>query len=138
MSDHWDPQLFAGLKALAEGSFPKTCRNCGQVYLNEPEFIALTVPIPGGKTGLKMSIDEGLPIVEFFRNCRCGSTLMDVFSDRRDGNSSGQLRRQKMGELTDYLVAHGLDVATARSELIKAMHGERSEILRRFRPPATH
>lgn len=136
MSGSWDPVLYAGLKAIASTTFPKTCRNCGRVFPDEAAYIAETQPVSAKKSGLKQAIDDDGPIVELFRNCPCGSTLMDVFSDRRDGSDAGRFRRQRFGELLAYLVAHEVPPDLARNELLTVMRGGKSERLRRFRPPA--
>lgn len=128
--------FFKDLKALAESAFPKRCANCGRVYETAEQFMAETENINPDRTGLKSSVDDnGTPIVEAFRNCVCGSTLMDFFSDRRDVSDKGLARRKKFGEMLDYLVAQGLAFEVAQAELIKVLRGESSEILKKFRPP---
>ncbi len=131
-----EDELYAGLQALAESAFPKRCNNCGRSFATAAEFIAATENIPGRRSGFKATRDDdGQSIVELFRNCSCGSTLMDNFSDRRDLSEAGLKRRQRFGELLDYLVAQGLAFETARAELKKVLRGERSTILAKFRPP---
>ena len=77
--------LFKGLQALAKSDFPKKCSTCGRTFNTAEEFIQQTELIRPEISGLKQSIDdEGLAIVELFRNCPCGSTLMDAFNNRRD------------------------------------------------------
>ena len=77
--------LFRSLRALEEATFPKVCRNCGHRYEDAAEFLAATRQVRPDHTGLKEGIDEdGAAIVEVFRNCACGSTLLETFSDRRD------------------------------------------------------
>jgi len=133
---HWDPKLVAGLKALAETSFPKRCANCGAVYADVHDYVSRTAPVSEVRSGLKQSRDDdGRSIVEFYRNCKCGSTLMDFFGDRRDLSDGGNKRRQRFAELLDYLVGTGLERVVARSELLKVMRGETSEILARVKPP---
>jgi hypothetical protein len=133
---HWDPKLVAGLKALAEASFPKRCANCGTVYEDVHDYVSRTVPISEVRSGLKQSRDDdGQTIVELFRNCACGSTLMDFFGDRRDLSEAGARRRQRFAELLTYLVGSGLDGVVARAELLKVMRGEASEILAGVKPP---
>lgn len=129
--------FFKDLKALAESAFPKRCANCGRVYDTAEQFMAETENINPDRTGLKSSLDDdGSTIVEAFRNCVCGSTLMDFFSDRRDVSDKGLARRQKFGELLDYLVEQGLEFAIARTELLKVLRGEKSEVLKDFKPPS--
>lgn len=130
-------QFFKGLQALAESAFPKRCANCGRVYRTAKEFLEETQAISPGNSGLKSSTDEeGGIVVEVFRNCICGSTLMDCFSNRRDISSLGVARRKRFGELLEFLVKQGVDYNTARTELLKILRGESSLILSRFRPPS--
>lgn len=122
--------FYAGLRELAESAFPKQCRNCGRTYQTAAEFVAATQPIKADKSGLKQSIDDdGRAIVELFRNCVCGSTLMDSFNDRRDLSEAGLRRRQRFGELLEYLKGQGLPHLTARDELLKVTRGQPSELL---------
>jgi hypothetical protein len=133
---HWDPKLVAGLTALAEASFPKRCATCGAVYEDVHEYTQRTVPISSTRSGLKQSCDDdGRTIVELFRNCACGSTLMDFFGDRRDMSDAGARRRQRFAELLTYLVSAGLEGGVARAELLKVMRGGASEILAHVKPP---
>lgn len=130
-----DP-LYAGLRALMATTFPKRCANCGRSYANEAEFVAQTNAVPTGRSGFKQSRDDdGETIVELFRNCVCGSTLMDCFTDRRDHSASGQQRRAKFDELIGVLAQRGLDRETARGELLKLLRGQTSALLQ---PSKTH
>lgn len=124
--------LFAGLKALTATTFPKTCATCGETYNSEEDFWEKTHSV-GGQTGLKISKDEeDRPIVELFRNCRCGSTLMDCFNDRRDTSEKGLKRRELFGKLIDMLKTKGMDPNRARSELLKMINGEKSALLEKM------
>lgn len=128
--------FYSGLRELAESAFPKRCRNCGRTYRDAAEFVAATAPLAADKSGLKQSRDDdGRAIVELFRNCVCGSTLMDCFNDRRDFSEAGLRRRQRFGDLLVHLEGQGLDPAIARSELLKVLRGQGSEILRRYAAP---
>jgi hypothetical protein len=132
---HWDPKLVAGLKALAESSFPKRCASCGTVYQDLDDYVRRTAPVSATRSGLKQSCDDdGHTIVELFRNCTCGSTLMDFFDNRRDLSDAGARQRQRFDELRDYLVSTGLDPALVRAELPKLMRGESSTILNHVQP----
>lgn len=136
-SNQFYSELFNGLKALAESSFPKKCANCGRTFESADQFLLNTQDINPSTTGLKQSEDEdGSRIVEVFRNCPCGSTLMDFFSNRRDFSEAGEKRREKFDELLNFLDENGIDRKTARTELIKVMQGEKSEVLSKIRPPA--
>ena len=122
--------LLDGLQALLESAFPKTCRACGRVYRTAEEFATATAPPGNHPTGLKQAEnDDGSVILECFRNCICGSTLMDEFADRRDVSTHGTLRRRRFDDLIDQLAARGVERALARSELKKVLRGEPSAIV---------
>jgi hypothetical protein len=122
-------ELFRGLNALEETSFPRKCGTCGRVYATAEQFLLETQNVSGGKTGLKESMDDdGSHIVEVFRNCVCGSTLMDVFGNRRDTSEAGLRYRKRFDELIAFLAANGLEPDTARTELLKVMRGGHSEM----------
>lgn len=117
--------LFRSLRALEEATFPKVCRTCGREYADEADFLRATHQVRSDHTGLKASIDDdGAAIVEVFRNCVCGSTLLETFRDGRDRSPAGLRRRQRFAELLDKLVADGVDDERARVELLKLMRGE--------------
>lgn len=137
-SNGFDPALIQGLKALAETTFPKRCRCCGRSFTDVADYVTQTHAMPNGAQGLKQSLGEdGEVVVDLFRNCPCGSTLMDSFSDRRDTTQQGEARRQRFNELMAYLQSRGLTASVARHELLEVMHGKPSKILTKIRPPAT-
>lgn len=122
-------ELFEGLQALSDAAFPKKCSNCGKVYQSPAEFLTRSRPIQG-KSGLKESFDEGdSTIVEVFRNCECGSTLLDFFENRRDTSEQGNRRREVFGKMLVLLQDKGLSVEEARQELKAVMNGRASERL---------
>lgn len=122
-----------GLTALLESSFPKKCAVCGREYLTAEQFLQETHDLPYAGSCLKESIEEdGTAIVEVFRNCICGSTLMDEFNNRRDTSERGRMRREKFERVLQQLVGKGLDEQVARTELIKLMHGHESTILNKI------
>lgn len=85
--------MFRGLKALPF-QFPRKCNSCGREYQTEAEFLEQTENLRNGRSPFKESEDdEGGVILEVFRNCVCGSTLMDEFHSRRDNSPEGQKRR---------------------------------------------
>ncbi len=128
---HIDEGLFAGLRELAESAFPKRCRNCGQEYRSAAEFLAATRPVRADTSGLKQSVDDdGQLIVDLFRNCVCGSTLLESFSNRRDLSEDGIKRRLRFQDMVDKLVAKGCTAEAARSELLKLMRGQPNDLLR--------
>lgn len=132
MSDHSteaERQLFADLKALSDSAFPKQCSTCGRVY-HSPEDFFNHSRAPTFGSGLKGSRDEhNESIVELFRNCECGSTLMDFFMDRRDRSARGQKRRAVFGRLLDTLEKKGLSRRIGRQELTGVMNGNPSKRL---------
>jgi hypothetical protein len=137
-SNSFDPALIHGLEALAATTFPKRCKCCGRSFVDVADYVAQTHAMPNGTQGLKQSLgDDGEVIVDLFRNCPCGSTLMDSFSDRRNTTQQGEARRQRFNELMSYLLSRGLTAGVARHELLQVMHGKPSEILNQIRPPAT-
>ena len=128
--------FLSGLRELAESAFPKQCPSCGRVYETAQDFIAQTQPLRSGASGVKATQDDGgAAMLEIYRNCVCGSTLMDFFSERRDTSDKGLMRRRRFGELHEYLVAQGVEPALARAELLKVMRGQPSELLARMAPP---
>ncbi len=120
-----DP-LFDGLKALAEAAFPKRCRGCGRTYDSAEQFLRETKALRNGVSGLKQSVDDDdAAIVEVYRNCSCGSTLMDFFNNRRDASDAGLHRRA----LFDKVIAHlesskGMTRAEGRVYLLGVMRGQ--------------
>lgn len=84
---------FKGLRA-AQATFPRNCRNCGRIYQSAEDFLAQTADLPAGKSGLREMLDDDeQTVVAVFRNCVCGSTLMDEFQSRRDVSPAGLARR---------------------------------------------
>lgn len=119
-----------GLTALLDTSFPKTCKACGRNYQTAQQFLQETYDLPSAQSCLKEAIElDGTAIVEVFRNCVCGSTLMDEFNNRRDTSEQGRLKREKFSRLLEQLVAKGLDKKVARNELLKLLRGSPSRIL---------
>ncbi len=120
----------AGLKALSQDNFPKRCRNCGREFASEADYFQQTLAIRPDITGLKAVDDEEEgPLVEVFRNCLCGSTLLVSCASRRDHSAMGHRRRRLFAELLSYLERHGIERAQARNELLRVTSGERSEAL---------
>ena len=122
-------ELYHGLQELSVGAFPKTCATCGKVYNTLREFLEQT-QLVSGKSGLKSSIDDDdRPIVELFRNCVCGSTMMDICHSRRDESETGKQRREKFGRMLELLMQRGIEREMGRLELLKMMRGEQSELI---------
>lgn len=126
-----DAELFAGLRELAESSFPKHCRNCGREYRNSAEFLTATQPLRADSSGLKQSRDDDdQVIVDLFRNCVCGSTLLESFWNRRDLSEDGIKRRMRFQDMVDKLGTMGCPAETARGELLKLMRGQTNDLLK--------
>ena len=129
-----DPDLFTGLKALVNSSFPKRCSCCGRVYESAEEFFRETQKVREGRNDLKPATEEdGTRILEVFRNCVCGSTMMEFFGDRRDTSAAGEERRKRFGVLLDQLAERGVDRAVGKQELLKLVRGQRSELIESLR-----
>jgi hypothetical protein len=127
-------ELYVGLKAMAGTSFPKKCANCGKSYETVEQFLSETERVRQSVTGLKSAIeDDGSVIVELFRNCSCGSTMMDFFGDRRDVSEAGLRRRKKFDDLLVLLKSHGIEHDIAKVELLKIMRGSKSEVIEKIR-----
>ena len=126
-----DPDAcFKGLTALVESTFPRTCTFCGKTYETTESFLTETLNMPNGRSSLKAALeDDGTAIVEVFRNCSCGSTLMDEFNNRRDDSDQGKQRRDKFNKLLTLLQNQNLSTDAARKEIIKVLHGEKSDTL---------
>ncbi|MDT8426378.1 MAG: hypothetical protein RQ733_10430 [Methyloprofundus sp.] len=121
---------FKGLTAMVESSFPRKCSCCGKSYATAESFLAETQNMSSGRSSLKESLEEdGTVIVEVFRNCVCGSTLMDEFNSRRDDSGKGQQRRATFDKLVSLLQKQQISKGVARAEVLKMLQGERSEVL---------
>ncbi len=124
-----DDSLFEHLTALENNSFPKKCETCGAVYKDVEDFTKKTEHIRG-KSGFKSTEgDEGETILELFRNCVCGSTLLDFFSDRRDTSSNGEKRRESFNKVLEHLVKNGIEIEKARTELKYYIKHKKSKLL---------
>lgn len=133
-------ELFAGLKALAESAFPKQCGSCGRRFDSVAQYIEATERVGGARSGLKEGWDDDdRPLLEVYRNCPCGSTLMEFFSDRRDQSDRGLQRRTQFDALVAQLEARGWQKEAAHAELLKLMRGEDVSLdeLLKERPPRT-
>ncbi len=124
------PDTYLGLKCLSDRAFPKQCPSCGRHFATAAEFIRCTQTVKTGESGLKGVRDESdRPMVELFRNCPCGSTLMDRFDDRRDLSEPGLRRRKLFGQLLQLLENRGMTAELAQVELLKLLRGEPSTTL---------
>ncbi len=122
-----------GLTATSHSAFPKQCTTCGRRFETVEAFIRETRAVGQGHTGLKRAIDDaGQPVIELFRNCPCGSTLMDCFNDRRDLSNEGLKRRQLFDRFFVLLQNRGMSAPAARVELLKILRGEGSHALEKL------
>ncbi|MES2126292.1 MAG: oxidoreductase [Pseudomonadota bacterium] len=113
------------MKALAEAAFPKRCACCGRSFDSADQFLTETKGLRDGRTGLKQAIDDAeATIVEVYRNCPCGSTLMDFFTDRRDCSEAGCHRRTLFDKLIPHLESKNMTRADARQYLLRTLRGE--------------
>lgn len=126
-----ETRYFEGLIALLGSAFPKKCSSCGHVYETPRQFFEETLDMPRKRASLRMVIDDGVTIVEAFRNCRCGSTLMDEFGCRRDQAEAGRQRRIAFDKMLTLLLSRNVSEAVARAEIVDFLHGKpnRLEIL---------
>ena len=123
-------ELYKGLQALSVMAFPKMCATCGERYETVDDFVSRTRAIRKS-SGLKQNLDDDdQVIVNLFRNCTCGSTLMDEFNNRRDLTEAGIRHREKFGELLNRLVETGVEPLTARTEVRKVLQGQGSKLLK--------
>ena len=117
-------ELFAGLRALVESAFPKQCGSCGRRFDSVADYIEATDKVGGARSGLREGWDDDdRPLLEVYRNCTCGSTLMEFFTDRRDQTERGLQRRGQFDALVAQLEARGWSKEAAHAELLKLMRG---------------
>jgi hypothetical protein len=123
-------ELYQGLQAIADDQFPRRCATCGKVFRSLADYLFAETRALPGSSGLRAGEDDhGHSVVYLFRNCTCGSTLLDSFKERRDQSPAGRRRRRRFGELIQLLAGAGIDLAIARRELLKLLSGSRSEYL---------
>ena len=123
--------IYAGLRQLADSAFPKRCAACGREYRSSAEFLAATKPVRTNASGLKQTHDDdGQAIVELFRNCVCGSTLLESYWNRRDLSDAGIMRRKRFQDMVGKLVATGCPAKIAHNELLKFVRGQPNNLMR--------
>ncbi len=121
-------ELYEGLQALLDAAFPKKCTGCGKTFMTLKEFLQGTYSTISS-SGLKLSEQNTKrPVVELYRSCQCGATLMEFFHDRRDDSETGAMVRAKFAQLLDMLKNTGLSLGTARAELVQLLRGGQSQI----------
>lgn len=125
MADGENNDLLSGLQQLAAGTFPRTCPTCGHIYQDFAQFLRETKPLER-HSGLKEVTENDSTAVEVYRNCVCGSTLMDLARDRRDETEAGKEKRWEFAAMVNKLTQRGLARDVAHSELHKLIRGESS------------
>ncbi|MEJ2394801.1 MAG: oxidoreductase [Candidatus Thiodiazotropha sp.] len=127
-----EEKILNGLRELSKTTFPRKCTTCGRVYDSFEEFVSETRPLEG-RSGLQENIgcpEEGdNPIVEIYRNCVCGSTLMEFALNRRDTSEHGLRRREIFNKLLNLLVERGLSGEDAKKELRLLLQSRKSQLL---------
>lgn len=123
-----EEEWHTGLRALDSSSFPKKCGNCGRVFETALQYFRETADV-NNETGLKRFVAKDTSvIVEAFRNCPCGSTLMDNFTDRRDNSSAGDARRKRFDQMKQALIDSGLDADSAHRQVLELFRKEQRDI----------
>ncbi len=124
--------LYTGLETLTADAFPKTCPCCGRTFATAEDFLYRETSCVPLKSGLRAANGaQQQPVVELFRNCPCGSTLLATFRERRDRSPAGRRRRARFGRLLAILERAGIDRDSARRELLALLRGGRSPYLER-------
>ena len=110
---------------LEQTAFPKVCKNCQKVYQNEMQFLRETNAIPYVSTDTRAITpipgameSENNIYLEVFRNCACGSTLMERFYSRRNLSEAGIERRIAFEVLLSALEVGGVERIEARRMLL--------------------
>ncbi len=139
MSESSTNSIYEGLLAMLETEYPKTCPRCNNVYEDLEAFIDRTNPVSGGGTGL-MGYDTGdtMQQVAMYRNCVCGSTIATFCSDRRDTTPAGARRRMMFDQLLTQLQENGVEAPVARTELLKFLRGQKTDLLDRLVKNGSH
>jgi hypothetical protein len=130
-------RLYDGLQEIAHNQFPRHCGTCGRTFRDADEFIRSTHALRNlndeHMSALQAAEDErGRPAIQLYRNCPCGSTMLEFFQDRRDLSPAGQQRRQRFGELLEQMEQSGIDRTQGRVELIQFLRGEESALIRGY------
>lgn len=111
----------AAFTPLTGEAFPKTCGNCGRVFVDEHAFLVDTERPAHAASDVRSVRDDQAETevwLEVFRQCRCGSTLMECFHSRRDLTEAGLTRRQLFDSMLAILAEAGVPYASARRQLL--------------------
>ena len=117
------------IQQLAYLFFPKYCSSCGKFFVDVEAYKSFTgfsedysEQSDGQKTGAPYKIC-------LYDHCVCGKKLSDTFSTKKDLTPAGVKRRSAFGEVMVLLSYAGLQIETARTELLNVMRGKGSVIL---------
>ena len=105
-------------------AFPKKCQSCGKVYADEQQFLVETTSVahaPSDIRSVRDDAEDSNIYLEVFRNCACGSTLMELFHSRRDLCEEGLTRRQLFDSMLTILLEAGHDRQEARAILLRQL-----------------
>lgn len=113
-----------GFTPLQHGAFPKSCPNCHKLYADERQFMAETVPPAHVRSDVRAVEDDDERddvFLEVYRNCVCGSTLMELFHSRRDLSEEGLTRRQLFEDMLRVMEEAGIPRQEARAILLQQL-----------------
>ena len=110
---------------LDPNAFPKICGNCMKIYHSDIHFLQETTPAPSISSFIKIvsgseETTNGV-YLEVFRNCSCGSTLMELFHCRRDLSEKGIRKRSIFEVLLNTLKKNGYENDKARELILEFM-----------------
>ncbi len=87
---------------MRNADVPKRCACCGRVYACEADYFRMTEALGSRASSIKAVNDDiDGACVELYRNCSGGSTLLALFSHRRDPTEASNERRRRFGVLLD-------------------------------------
>jgi hypothetical protein len=110
------------LTPLKDELFPKKCNGCGKVYADDIQFLTETTPVQHVSSSIRaVAKEDGSSdlYLEVFRNCNCGSTLMELFHSRRDMSEEGIARRLLFDRMLKEMQQAGESCLEAREKLLQ-------------------
>ncbi|MBC7533342.1 MAG: hypothetical protein H7318_17360 [Oligoflexus sp.] len=123
---------FGFLQSRLKSEFPKDCRKCGKTYKTFEEFYFGTDEIVHG------TVNYPTLGAEFYlhRNCKspCESTLVVVFTDRRDDSPPGCKRRDIFESCLDKLQEKMPIQPTAAREFLLGLLIKKIHLLQKEKP----
>lgn len=116
--------ILQGFELFAESVFPKKCKTCGRAYHNFQELIEMSVEVSGTKGNLKDydatcfadfrdEVAEKMVVANYV-DCQCGSTLIILGKDRRDGSNKGKRHRDTFNKVLDVFEKLGIQRKESR------------------------